>query len=165
MSYAASQKESRFGCRPKAHEGSGAYRATTRASATSIRAGSFLRWKFRLICDLTTATLHHQRHERRECFAVLAPVEEVCSSSGGQRPQDTPGTIIPYRGSWVGSSTDNKRTAAVRIDRKRTCVGHCVPRALGLKTMQEMLRAFYKCQRHINKDQEGFWMEVFPRGT
>ena len=64
------------------------------------------------------------------------------------------GKIIPYRGSWVEFEYDNKNLLHVRIDRKRKFYGTVFLRALGLKTDAEILRAFYKMQRHRHQGQE-----------
>ena len=53
------------------------------------------------------------------------------------------GKIIPYRGSWVEFEYDAKNLLHVRIDRKRKFLGTVFLRALGLKTDDEILRAFY----------------------
>ena len=53
------------------------------------------------------------------------------------------GKIIPYRGSWVEFEYDAKNLLHVRIDRKRKFLGTVFLRALGLKTDEEILRAFY----------------------
>src|SRR5262249_26340460 len=52
------------------------------------------------------------------------------------------GQIIPYRGSWVEFEYDNKNLLYVRIDRKRKFYGTVVLRALGLKTDEQIIRAF-----------------------
>ncbi len=54
------------------------------------------------------------------------------------------GKIIPYRGSWVEFEYDQKNILYVRIDRKRKFLGTIFLRALGLKSDEELLRAFYK---------------------
>ena len=54
------------------------------------------------------------------------------------------GKIIPYRGSWVEFEYDQKNILYVRIDRKRKFLGTIFLRALGLKSDEELIRAFYK---------------------
>jgi DNA-directed RNA polymerase subunit beta len=53
------------------------------------------------------------------------------------------GKIIPYRGSWVEFEYDNKNYLFVRIDRKRKFYGTVFLRALGLKTDEQIIKAFY----------------------
>ena len=53
------------------------------------------------------------------------------------------GKIIPYRGSWVEFEYDNKNLLYVRIDRKRKFYGTVFLRALGLKTDEAIIKAFY----------------------
>ncbi len=55
--------------------------------------------------------------------------------------------IIPYRGSWVEFEYDTKDILYVRIDRKRKFLGTIFLRALGLKTDEEILKAFYGVER------------------
>ena len=55
--------------------------------------------------------------------------------------------IIPYRGSWVEFEYDAKDILYVRIDRKRKFLGTVFLRALGLKTDEEILKAFYAVER------------------
>jgi len=67
------------------------------------------------------------------------------------------GKIIPYRGSWVEFEYDNKNILYVRIDRKRKFYGSVFLRALGLKTDEQILRAFYRCSKISIKDKKLFW--------
>jgi DNA-directed RNA polymerase subunit beta len=53
------------------------------------------------------------------------------------------GKIIPYRGSWVEFEYDAKNLLYVRIDRKRKFLGSVFLRALGFRTNEEIVRAFY----------------------
>ena len=55
--------------------------------------------------------------------------------------------IIPYRGSWVEFEYDSKNLLHVRIDRKRKFLSSVFLRAMGVGTDQELLRAFYQCDR------------------
>ena len=64
------------------------------------------------------------------------------------------GKIIPYRGSWVEFEYDNKNLLYVRIDRKRKFYGSVFLRALGLKTDEQILRAFYQRQQDHDQGQE-----------
>ncbi len=66
------------------------------------------------------------------------------------------GKIIPYRGSWVEFEYDTKNLLYVRIDRKRKFHGTVFLRALGMKSNEEILRAFYRVER-ITLDAEGLW--------
>ncbi|MBX3276803.1 MAG: DNA-directed RNA polymerase subunit beta [Acidobacteria bacterium] len=62
--------------------------------------------------------------------------------------------IIPYRGSWVEFEYDAKNLLYVRIDRKRKFLATIFLRALGLKSDEEILRAFYTVDRiTVNKGQ------------
>jgi DNA-directed RNA polymerase subunit beta len=67
------------------------------------------------------------------------------------------GKIIPYRGSWVEFEYDNKNILYVRIDRKRKFYGSVFLRALGLKTDDQILRAFYRVTKLNLKDKKIFW--------
>jgi DNA-directed RNA polymerase subunit beta len=67
------------------------------------------------------------------------------------------GKIIPYRGSWVEFEYDTKNLLYVRIDRKRKFYGSVFLRALGLKTDEQILRAFYKITKISPKDSKLFW--------
>ena len=51
--------------------------------------------------------------------------------------------VIPYRGSWVEFEYDSKNLLYVRIDRKRKFLGSIFMRALGMRSNEEILRAFY----------------------
>ncbi|WP_031501026.1 DNA-directed RNA polymerase subunit beta [Bryobacter aggregatus] len=53
------------------------------------------------------------------------------------------GKIIPYRGSWVEFEYDNKNYLFVRIDRKRKFYGTVFLRALGFKSDEQIIKAFY----------------------
>jgi DNA-directed RNA polymerase subunit beta len=55
--------------------------------------------------------------------------------------------IIPYRGSWVEFEYDNKNLLYVRIDRKRKFLATIFLRALGLRSDEDILRAFYKLDK------------------
>jgi DNA-directed RNA polymerase subunit beta len=67
------------------------------------------------------------------------------------------GKIIPYRGSWVEFEYDTKNLLYVRIDRKRKFLGSIFLRALGMKTNEEALRAFYHVERVSLHDNELWW--------
>jgi DNA-directed RNA polymerase subunit beta len=67
------------------------------------------------------------------------------------------GKIIPYRGSWVEFEYDNKNILYVRIDRKRKFYGSVFLRALGLKTDEQILRAFYRVTKLAIKDKKLYW--------
>src|ERR1700687_1758742 len=67
------------------------------------------------------------------------------------------GKIIPYRGSWVEFEYDNKKLLHVRIDRKRKFYGSVFLRALGLKTDEQILRAFYRVSRISTKESKLYW--------
>ncbi len=67
------------------------------------------------------------------------------------------GKIIPYRGSWVEFEYDLKNLLYVRIDRKRKFYGSVFLRALGLKTDEQILRAFYRISKITTKDKRLFW--------
>jgi DNA-directed RNA polymerase subunit beta len=67
------------------------------------------------------------------------------------------GKIIPYRGSWVEFEYDLKNLLYVRIDRKRKFYGSVFLRALGFKTDEQILRAFYHVDKISIKDKKLFW--------
>src|SRR5881275_3679637 len=67
------------------------------------------------------------------------------------------GKIIPYRGSWVEFEYDIKNLLYVRIDRKRKFYGSVFLRALGLKTDEQILRAFYRVSKLNIKDKKIYW--------
>src|SRR5215469_6194618 len=67
------------------------------------------------------------------------------------------GKIIPYRGSWVEFEYDNKNLLYVRIDRKRKFYGSVFLRALGYKTDEQILRAFYRVSKITVKDKKLLW--------
>ena len=67
------------------------------------------------------------------------------------------GKIIPYRGSWVEFEYDNKSILYVRIDRKRKFYGSVFLRALGYKTDEQILRAFYRVSKLTIKDKKLWW--------
>src|SRR5579871_5381868 len=67
------------------------------------------------------------------------------------------GKIIPYRGSWVEFEYDNKNLLYVRIDRKRKFYGTVFLRALGYKTDEQILRAFYRVTKITLKDKKLLW--------
>ncbi len=70
------------------------------------------------------------------------------------------GKIIPYRGSWVEFEYDNKNLLHVRIDRKRKFYGTVFLRALGLKTDEQIIKAFYGqtlSRIHIKDEAKIFW--------
>jgi DNA-directed RNA polymerase subunit beta len=71
------------------------------------------------------------------------------------------GKIIPYRGSWVEFEYDSKNLLYVRIDRKRKFYGTVFLRALGYKTDEQILRAFYKVFP-ITVRQGSLWCPVTP---
>jgi DNA-directed RNA polymerase subunit beta len=67
------------------------------------------------------------------------------------------GKIIPYRGSWVEFEYDNKNILYVRIDRKRKFYGSVFLRALGLKTDEQILRAFYRVGKIGLREKKIYW--------
>src|SRR5215475_11354074 len=67
------------------------------------------------------------------------------------------GKIIPYRGSWVEFEYDNKNILYVRIDRKRKFYGSVFLRALGYKTDEAILRAFYRVSKISIKEKKLLW--------
>src|ERR687887_489016 len=67
------------------------------------------------------------------------------------------GKIIPYRGSWVEFEYDNKNLLYVRIDRKRKFYGSVFLRALGYKTDEQILKAFYRVTKMTIKDKKIYW--------
>jgi DNA-directed RNA polymerase subunit beta len=68
------------------------------------------------------------------------------------------GKIIPYRGSWVEFEYETaKNILYVRIDRKRKFLATIFLRALGLKTDEEIIRAFYKTDRITIEGKKLFW--------
>ncbi len=67
------------------------------------------------------------------------------------------GKIIPYRGSWVEFEYDNKNLLYVRIDRKRKFYGSVFLRALGYKTDEQILRAFYRVSKISVREKKLLW--------
>src|SRR6266516_2230375 len=67
------------------------------------------------------------------------------------------GKIIPYRGSWVEFEYDNKNILYVRIDRKRKFYGSVFLRALGYKTDEQILRAFYRVSKISIREKKLQW--------
>src|SRR5437867_5267356 len=68
------------------------------------------------------------------------------------------GKIIPYRGSWVEFEYETaKNILYVRIDRKRKFLATIFLRALGLKSDEEIIRAFYKTDRITVEGKKLFW--------
>jgi len=68
------------------------------------------------------------------------------------------GKIIPYRGSWVEFEYETaKNILYVRIDRKRKFLATIFLRALGLKTYEEVIRAFYQTDRLTIEGKKIFW--------
>ena len=68
------------------------------------------------------------------------------------------GKIIPYRGSWVEFEYETaKNILYVRIDRKRKFLATIFLRALGLKSDEEIIRAFYKSERITIEGKKLFW--------
>src|SRR6266581_1586435 len=68
------------------------------------------------------------------------------------------GKIIPYRGSWVEFEYETaKNILYVRIDRKRKFLATIFLRALGLKSDEEIIRAFYKTERITIEGKKLFW--------
>src|SRR5262244_3324201 len=68
------------------------------------------------------------------------------------------GKIIPYRGSWVEFEYETaKNVLYVRIDRKRKFLATIFLRALGLKTDEEIIRAFYRTDRLTIEGKKIFW--------
>src|SRR5438094_7704549 len=68
------------------------------------------------------------------------------------------GKIIPYRGSWVEFEYETaKNILYVRIDRKRKFLASIFLRALGLKSDEEIIRAFYQTDRLAIEGKKVFW--------
>jgi len=68
------------------------------------------------------------------------------------------GKIIPYRGSWVEFEYETaKNILYVRIDRKRKFLATIFLRALGLKSDEEIIRAFYKTERISIEGKKLYW--------
>jgi len=68
------------------------------------------------------------------------------------------GKIIPYRGSWVEFEYETaKNILYVRIDRKRKFLATIFLRALGLKSDEEIIRAFYKTERIAIEGKKLYW--------
>ena len=65
--------------------------------------------------------------------------------------------IIPYRGSWVEFEYDAKNLIYVRIDRKRKFLATVFLRALGLRTAEEIIRAFHAVERVETKASSLEW--------
>src|SRR5207302_4219004 len=67
------------------------------------------------------------------------------------------GKIIPYPPSWVEFEYDQKNVLYVRNDRKRKFLGTIFPRALGLRSGEDILRTFYTVDRLVVRDKKLFW--------
>jgi DNA-directed RNA polymerase subunit beta len=68
------------------------------------------------------------------------------------------GKIIPYRGSWVEFEYETaKNILYVRIDRKRKFLATIFLRALGLKSDEEIIRAFYRTERITIEGKKLYW--------
>src|SRR4249919_2522294 len=68
------------------------------------------------------------------------------------------GKIIPYRGSWVEFEYETaKNVLYVRIDRKRKFLATIFLRALGLKSDEEIIRAFYTTDRLSIEGKKVYW--------
>jgi len=68
------------------------------------------------------------------------------------------GKIIPYRGSWVEFEYETaKNILYVRIDRKRKFLATIFLRALGLKSDEEIIRAFYRTDRLTIEGKKIYW--------
>src|SRR5213594_863811 len=68
------------------------------------------------------------------------------------------GKIIPYRGSWVEFEYETEKNILyVRIDRKRKFLATIFLRALGLKSDEEIIRAFYRTDRLTIEGKKIFW--------
>ena len=65
--------------------------------------------------------------------------------------------VIPYRGSWVEFEYDAKNLLYVRIDRKRKFLGSIFMRALGMRTNEEILRAFYAREQLRLDGKKLYW--------
>ena len=65
--------------------------------------------------------------------------------------------IIPYRGSWVEFEYDAKNLLYVRIDRKRKFLATVFMRALGLRSADDIIRAFYVVERIATKGPALAW--------
>ena len=66
--------------------------------------------------------------------------------------------IIPYRGSWVEFEYDAKNVLHVRIDRKRKFLGTVFLRALGLYSVDDIIRTFYDVRRVAVGETTVEWM-------
>ena len=75
------------------------------------------------------------------------------------------GKIIPYRGSWVEFEYDTKNLLYVRIDRKRKFYGSVFLRALGFKSDEQVLHAFYTRGPHLHQGQQAVLESVQQRRT
>src|SRR5437764_1899852 len=68
------------------------------------------------------------------------------------------GKIIPYRGSWVEFEYETAKNILYgRIDRKRKFLATIFLRALGLKSDEEIIRAFYKTDRLTIEGKKIYW--------
>ncbi|MBI2840532.1 MAG: DNA-directed RNA polymerase subunit beta [Acidobacteria bacterium] len=62
--------------------------------------------------------------------------------------------VIPYRGTWVDFEIDLKSGLTVRLDKKKKFPATVFLRALGYKTDEELLKAFYKVDKVTVKNNE-----------
>jgi DNA-directed RNA polymerase subunit beta len=98
------------------------------------------------IINGTERVIVSQLHRSPGVFFERVPAQGYCL-----------GKIIPYRGSWVEFEYDNKNILYVRIDRKRKFYGSVFLRALGYKTDEQILRAFYRVSKLSIKDKKLYW--------
>jgi DNA-directed RNA polymerase subunit beta len=98
------------------------------------------------IINGTERVIVSQLHRSPGVFFERVPAQGYCL-----------GKIIPYRGSWVEFEYDNKNILYVRIDRKRKFYGSVFLRALGYKTDEQIVRAFYRVSKLSIKDKKLYW--------
>ena len=120
------------------------------------RTGSLLR---RNSADDRERHVHHQRHRARHRQPV-APFARRVLRTRCRRRATSSARSFPTAARWVEFEYDNKNLLYVRIDRKRKFYGTVFLRALGLKTDEEILRAFYNVNNIRIKDKKLFWKVI-----
>jgi DNA-directed RNA polymerase subunit beta len=100
--------------------------------------------------------VHHQRNRTRHRQPVASQSRRLLRVDPEQ--ELLPGKIIPYRGSWVEFEYETaKNILYVRIDRKRKFLATIFLRALGLKSDEEVIRAFYDTDRITVEGKKLYW--------
>jgi DNA-directed RNA polymerase subunit beta len=103
---------------------------------------------------MTDNGVHHQRHRARDCQPLHWAPGRVFERSGAR--------LFPRQDYSLSRKLGRIRVRQqehpyVRIDRKRKFYGSVFLRALGLKTDEQILRAFYRVSKMEIHDKKLFW--------